>query len=227
MRRGGRRRRHDPPCGARRGRQAMCRSASFRWARPTCSRTRSGSPATARELAAGPASRAGRRSRRRVANGEMFLLMAGAGFDGRVIEALSHAAKGGSASSHTRGPLLRALKDATRYPRRADRRTAASAQLGGHHQGASLRRAFVIAPRTSVREAGPARSLFDASNRIELLQSLVALATGPAGEEPSRARRRPDSRVENSIQDARCRCRVDGDAFGTTPLIVRPAAGRA
>ena len=158
-----------------------------------------------------------------LANGELFLLMAGAGFDGRVIEALSHAAKGRVGKLAYAGPILRAL---TVLPDVLDvridgvlhRASWVVATNARHYAGR-----FVIAPSTSVREAGLRAVLFSGAGRGELAASLLTLVAGRLGT-CRHVSVHACTRVEVSSQ-ARVPVQVDGDAFGATPLVVQAEGG--
>lgn len=158
-----------------------------------------------------------------LANGELFLLMAGAGFDGRVIEALSHSIKGRIGKLAYTGPVLRALAGPPDVldvridgePQRASWVVVANAR---HYGGR-----FVIASSTSVREPGLRAVLFKATGRAELASSLLALAMGrldTCRHVSVQACSRVEVRSEVPVP-----VQVDGDAFGTTPLVVEAAGG--
>lgn len=158
-----------------------------------------------------------------LANGQMFLLMAGAGFDGRVIAALSHAVKGRIGKLAYAGPILRALaKPPDVLDVRIDgvlHRASWVVITNARHYGGR----FVIASATSVREAGLRAVLFSGAGRSELATSLLALATGRLGtchhvSSHACARIEVESKAPVPVQ-------VDGDAFGATPLVVEAGGG--
>jgi diacylglycerol kinase (ATP) len=161
------------------------------------------------------------------ANDEPFLLMAGAGFDGRVIAALDHRLKAHVGKAAYAGPMIGALAHPVDTltvtidgrPHEASWAVIANAR----HYGGS----FVMARRTGIRERGLQAILFKAKNRAELFSQLVALAMGQL-----------DARAASHRDVAMIPCarasigaehpvptQIDGDAFGTTPLEV--AAGSA
>jgi diacylglycerol kinase family enzyme len=153
-----------------------------------------------------------------VANGELFLLMAGAGFDGRVIQALNPSIKGLFGKLAYAGPLLSALKgpmDTLEVlldgrPHRANWAVIAKAR---HYGGA-----FVIAEDADLRAPGLRAVLFNAPDRGALFASLLALASG----------RLATCRHVAVVGCTRAEIRgpettpvqVDGDPFGATPLVV-------
>lgn len=158
------------------------------------------------------------------ANGEVFLLMAGAGFDGRIIQALNPLAKGRIGKLAYLGPLLSALKGpADKFdvlldgrPHQANWVVLAKAR----HYGGS----FVIAERAGLHAPGLRAVLFNAPDRGALMASLLALATGRL------ATCRHVAVVECARAEIRAQTmapvQIDGDAFGTTPLIVEAQGHR-
>lgn len=158
-----------------------------------------------------------------LANGELFLLMAGAGFDGRVIHSLSHAVKGRLGKLAYSGPILRALRAP---PDALDVQIDGQMHRAGWVVVTNARYyggRFVLAPGTSVREAGLRAVLFSAGSRVELMGSLLALAAGRL--QASRTvRTLACSRVEVHAP-APVPVQVDGDAFGATPLVVEASGG--
>jgi diacylglycerol kinase family enzyme len=182
-----------------------------------------GLPRTAQELGhvlqAGPAATIAAP----LANGELFLLMAGAGFDGRVIEALSHAVKGQIGKLAYAGPIVRALTrppDALEvYIEGKQHRANWVVVTNARHYGGR----FVIAPSTSVRKAGLRAILFHTSRRVELLNSLLALAAGRL----NTCRHVSEHACANVEvkSETRVAVQVDGDPFGATPLVVQAEAG--
>lgn len=159
-----------------------------------------------------------------VANGEIFLLMAGAGFDGRVIQALSSSAKGVFGKLAYAGPLLSALtKPADTLdvlldgrPHQANWAVIAKAR---HYGGA-----FIVAEHAGLQEPGLHAVLFNAPDRGALLASLLALASGRL----AKCRHvavigctRAEIRGPESIP-----VQIDGDPFGRTPLVVNSQGHR-
>jgi diacylglycerol kinase family enzyme len=154
------------------------------------------------------------------ANQEPFLLMAGAGFDGRVIAALDHRFKSLVGKAAYAPPMLGALvrpMDALTVTIDGRRHEASWAVIANaRHYGGR----FVLAPRTGIQERGLQAILFKAKNRAVLIGQLLALAMGTL-----------DTRAQSRGDVAMLACarasitalhpvptQVDGDAFGTTPL---------
>lgn len=180
--------------------------------------------AVARMLAVGPAISAATA----LANGEPFLLMAGAGFDGRVIAALDQGFKSRLGKVAYAGPLLGALvrpMDQLTVSVDGYRHEASWAVIANaRHYGGR----FVMAPRAGIRERGLEAILFKARNRAVLLGQLMSLALG-----------RLDARAAASMGDmAMLPCarvsiashhpvptQIDGDPFGETPLEVEAGTG--
>lgn len=163
------------------------------------------------------------------ANGEPFLLMAGAGFDGRVIGRLNQSLKqrfaraafGPAAMSALRAPLdrLQVVLDGTMHSCAWAIVTSAS-RYGGN---------FRLTARTSVRERGLVAVLFHARTRAELVAQAVALSRGQLD---TRAAHDPTWVSMHACTRARITAaqpvpvQIDGDAFGATPLVVTAGAGR-
>jgi diacylglycerol kinase family enzyme len=154
------------------------------------------------------------------ANEEPFLLMAGAGFDARVVAALNHAWKGRIGKAAYAKPVLGSLL------RPVD---TLSVTIDGRHYEASwvvianarhYAGRFVLAPRTNIERRGLEAVLFKAGTRAVLLWQLVSLLRG-----------RLDVRAERAGDVAMYACsrvrvsaphpvpvQIDGDLFGATPL---------
>jgi diacylglycerol kinase family enzyme len=156
------------------------------------------------------------------ANGEPFLLMAGAGFDARVVNALNHHLKSRLGKVAYAGPVLGALV------RPID---ALTVVVDGRHHVASwvvvanarhYGGRFVLAPRTGVRERGLEAILFKARTRAVLISQLASLVLGRLD---ARAAARSDvevlrcSRVSVNSHNP-VPTQIDGDVFGSTPLQV-------
>ena len=154
------------------------------------------------------------------ANDEPFLLMAGAGFDGRVIAALDHRLKSHVGKAAYAGPMLGALAHPVDTltvkvdgcPHEASWAVIANAR----HYGGS----FVMARRTGIRERGLQAILFKAKNRAVLLGQLMALAMGQLDARAAShgdVEMIPCARASIAAQHP-VPTQIDGDAFGTTPL---------
>jgi diacylglycerol kinase (ATP) len=158
------------------------------------------------------------------ANGALFLLMAGAGFDGRVIDALSQPVKERVGKLAYAAPVLRAL---------AARADSLEVEIDGHahratwavianarHYGGS----FVMAHGARLDAPDLNAVLFDAPGRSALVSSLLALASGrldTCRHVKTLPCRRAEIRSRSLVP-----VQVDGDAFGATPLIVTSGGPR-
>lgn len=153
-------------------------------------------------------------------NGEPFLLMAGVGFDARVIGALNQRFKSLVGKAAYAGPVLGAIV------RPMD---VLSVSVDGHAHQASWAVVtnarhyggrFVLTPRTGVQQRGLQAVLFKARSRAVLIGQLMALAAGNL-----------DARCTNQGDVGMLPCthvtitsphpvpvQVDGDGFGLTPL---------
>lgn len=163
------------------------------------------------------------------ANGEPFLLMAGAGFDARVVAGLSQTLKQRFARAAYGPATLAALKaplDRLHVSIAGTEHTCAwvlvtsASRYGG---------AFRLTGRTSVRTPGLVAVLFRPRTRVELVAQAVALARGDLDR---RAAAEPDWILTMACTAVEVRAdtpvpvQIDGDVFGTTPLSVRAGAGR-
>jgi diacylglycerol kinase family enzyme len=161
------------------------------------------------------------------ANGEPFLLMAGAGFDGRVIAALDHRFKSYLGKVAYAGPVLGALVrpiDTLSVTIDGRRHEASWAVIANaRHYGGR----FVMAPRTGIQERGLQAILFKARNRAVLIGQLMALVSGTLdtraashGDVEMLACTRASISAPHPVPT-----QIDGDAFGSTPLEVEAGAG--
>lgn len=158
-----------------------------------------------------------------MANGELFLLMAGAGFDGRIIRALDHRLKGRIGKLAYLPPVLGALAHGAdqlhvTIDGKAHRTTwvvvANASRYGGN---------FVIAPGASILSPGLEVVLFHGDLRRHRLEQLAALGLGrlPRQAVPG------DGAIEQirgatvEITSARpVPVQLDGDTFIETPLTI-------
>ena len=153
-------------------------------------------------------------------NGEPFLLMAGAGFDGRVVSALDQRFKSFVGKVAYAGPVLGALvrpMDVLTVTVDGQVRHATWVVVtNARHYGGR----FVLAPRTGVQERGLQAVLFKAKSRAVLISQLMSLVAGTL-----------DARSANRGDVEMLACghvtitahhpvpaQVDGDGFGFTPL---------
>jgi diacylglycerol kinase (ATP) len=160
------------------------------------------------------------------ANREFFLLMAGAGFDGRVVAAVKQQYKSKLGKAAYAGPLLTALVrpiDCLTLSVDGRRCEASWAVVcNARHYGGH----FIMAPRTGIEQCGLEAILFKATDRAILLSQLLSLMLG-------RLERRtlPQGDVEmlacsrvTILSQTPVPAQIDGDAFGTTPLEIEADA---
>jgi diacylglycerol kinase family enzyme len=160
------------------------------------------------------------------ANGEPFLLMAGAGFDARVVGALDQRLKSVLGRAAYAGPLVGALvRDMDRLALTIDGRAhdASWAVItNACHYGGR----FVLTPRTGILDRGLEAILFKARSRAELLAQLMNLALGRLHDHAAKGgnvEMLPCSRVSITARHP-VPTQVDGDVAGTTPLEVEAGA---
>lgn len=152
------------------------------------------------------------------ANGAPFFLMAGVGFDGAVIRALDHALKHRIGKLAYVGPAVRALAEplprlAVTIDGRCEQATwviVANARCYGGR--------FVLVPHTHALDGGLHVVVFRSRDRLALMRQLLALAQGRLLAQPN-VRMLGCRRVEIEAADP-VAVQIDGDAAGTTPLIV-------
>ena len=156
------------------------------------------------------------------ANGELFVLMAGAGFDGHVMAALKSATKLRIGKAAYVAPVLASLARPLDQLQVTVDGTARDATwtviANARHYGGG----FVIAPGTSLRETGLHAVLFRSRSRVVLLRQLLALGMGTlrdAGHDTGDVSMIPCRHVSvrSTVPVA---CQIDGDTFGATPLDV-------
>jgi diacylglycerol kinase (ATP) len=160
------------------------------------------------------------------ANNEPFLLMAGAGFDARVIAALDHRLKSQVGKAAYAGPMLGALAhpvDTLTVTVDGTPHEASWAVISNvRHYGGN----FVMARRTGIEVRGLQAILFKAKNRTVLVGQLMALAMGALDERSARL---------GDVEILPCLAaqvtahkpvptQIDGDAFGATPMAVQAGA---
>ena len=160
------------------------------------------------------------------ANDEPFLLMAGAGFDGRVIAGLDHRLKNHVGKAAYAAPMLGALAHPvdtlTVTIDDTDHEASWAVIANACHYGGS----FVMARRTGIRERGLQAILFKARNRGELVSQLMALAMGMLDE---RSARHGDVEMLSCMRakvtaHKPVPTQIDGDAFGSTPMEIDAGA---
>ncbi len=157
------------------------------------------------------------------ANDEPFLLMAGAGFDARVVGGLNHALKGRIGKAAYTGPVLGALlRPLDTLSITIDNRSYEASWVvianARHYAGR-----FVLAPRTGIHQRGLEAVLFTAKSRAVLLGQLVSLLRGRLDARAGRhgdVAMYPCSHVKISAPGP-VPVQIDGDPFGATPLEAR------
>jgi diacylglycerol kinase family enzyme len=156
-----------------------------------------------------------------VANGEPFLLMAGVGFDGRMVRGLNHRIKNWIGKAAYLPPGLSAFKAPLDrlevvVDGRSHHATWAVIANARHFAGA-----FVLAPRTRIDEPGLQAVLFHARSRAQFLRQLIALSLGRLESRcsgpGSDVDMIPCSHVRVASSPA-TPVQIDGDDFGVTPL---------
>ena len=162
------------------------------------------------------------------ANGELFLLMAGAGFDGRIIAALDHRLKGRIGKLAYVAPMLGALRhgadelsvEIDGQPYRASWVVVANASRYGGK--------FVIAPGASILRPGLDVVLFHGALRRHRLGQLGAMALGRRTLHPRSGDLRSRGGAIEQVRGERVRItspspvpvQLDGDTFVETPLTI-------
>ena len=164
-----------------------------------------------------------------LANNEPFLLMAGAGFDARIVNALDHQTKQWIGKAAYLPPGMKALTapldridvvvDGSKH-----RATWAIVANARHFGGK-----FILAPRTHIRDPGFQAILFAATTRTTLIRQVLALGLGHL----ERLANQPASGVQmlacsevSIVSNHPVPVQIDGDSFKTTPLTVRRGGGR-
>ena len=156
------------------------------------------------------------------ANGELFLLMAGVGFDGRIIAGLDLRLKQRLGKLAYAGPTLRALAqppDALAVA--IDGGVPVPAAWVVVANANRYAGAFVMAPHTSIDRPGLQVILFVGA-RSARIQQLAALARGrieaAASASGATVTMLPCRSVSIRAHQQPVPVQLDGDAFGTTPL---------
>jgi YegS/Rv2252/BmrU family lipid kinase len=154
------------------------------------------------------------------ANREPFLLMAGVGFDARVVGGIDHRLKSRLGKlAYARpvfGALVRPVDTLSVTVDNQHHEASWVVVANARHYGGR----FVLAPRAGIQERGLEAILFKAKSRAVLLGQLMSLVRGRLDE---RAARRPDvhtqlcSHVKITARHP-VPAQIDGDLFGTTPL---------
>jgi diacylglycerol kinase (ATP) len=158
-----------------------------------------------------------------LANGEPFLLMAGVGFDGRVISHLNQTLKQRVAKLAYVPASLKAIRAPLDVLSVAiDGGAAEQANWAVVTSASRYGGAFRLTERTSLRTPGLVAILFDGTRRADLIRHNVDIVLGRLDRmttvDGQGVRMRPARRVR--IEAADVPVQVDGDAFGSTPLLV-------
>lgn len=152
------------------------------------------------------------------ANGAPFLLMVGAGFDGRVIAGLDQGLKSRLGKLAYAPPVLSALVPPPSLLRVTVDGVTYAAEWAVITKSRCYGGRFVIAEAGGVEKPGLLAVLIEAMSRVELAATLLALATGTLA-----ARRNvrviPCRRAVIEASEP-VPVQVDGDAFGTSPVDV-------
>jgi YegS/Rv2252/BmrU family lipid kinase len=155
-----------------------------------------------------------------LANGEPFLLMASAGFDGRVTAVVDRRMQRRFGKAAYTRPVLKALfhpldeLDVTIDNVRHQANwviVTNSRYYGG---------TFVLTPQTTVSDGGLCAVLFHAQSRLDHAFQLLALARGRLDNHRG-VRMIPCERVTISASRSAAPTQIDGDFLGSTPLDVR------
>jgi diacylglycerol kinase (ATP) len=153
------------------------------------------------------------------ANGEPFLLMAGVGFDGRVIGRLDVELRQRLGKLAYVWPVIRALLEGPESLRvciDGDDNAASwvVASAVRHYAGA-----FVIAPAARLDEPRLEVVLFGCKGRWSMLAQLIAIGLGRIGN-CSDIRHLPGTAIEIT-SDGAVPVQIDGEPRGTTPISIR------
>jgi diacylglycerol kinase (ATP) len=153
------------------------------------------------------------------ANAELFVLMAGAGFDGRSIAALNARTKVRFGKLAYAGPMLAALaRPVDRFEVTVDgvlHHANWVVVTNTRHYGGR----YAIAPDQSLLQPGLTAVLFKGDKRRTLLRHLVALGLNRLERGPE-VDMLPCTHVLIASRIP-APCQIDGDQFGMTPLEVR------
>lgn len=157
------------------------------------------------------------------ANGEPFLLMAGAGFDGAVVAGLNFSLKRAIGRAAYGWPILANL--ARPLPRlRVDvDGTAHEASWAVVTNACHYAGSFSLAPEASIFDEGLTTVLFAPRSRVQFAVQLIRLATGGIANADG-VRFLPSTRTHIEADES-IPAQIDGESFGVTPLTVTAGAG--
>lgn len=151
------------------------------------------------------------------ANGQPFFLMAGIGFDGRIVHALNQALKRTVGRAAYVPPILASLAKPlddllVEVDGKQEEANWVVAANSSHYAGA-----FIIAPDAHLDTAGLSAVLIRARNRAELLLQLTFMAAGRF-ERCRGVTIRPCTRLKASGRRREAPVEIDGDPFGFSPV---------
>ena len=161
------------------------------------------------------------------ANGEPFLLMAGAGFDARILTDLNQRAKSLLGKIAYAAPLIGALfRPLDRLDLTVDQRPCQASWAvisNACHYGGS----FVLTERTGIRQRGLEAILFKAKSRTALVSMLMSLARGRLAERVAQGDVEMLTCSHVTIATAKpVPVQIDGDVVGNTPLEIDAGTAR-
>lgn len=156
-------------------------------------------------------------------NGAPFYLMAGAGFDGRIVGALNQRTKRLLGRLAYGGPITRTLwAGPDRLDVAIDGAAPVTASWAIVTNASRYGGSFVLTRQTTLAQPGLVAVLVTGKGRLALLGASLALATGRlahADRLPAGITARPCRRVEIKSETP-VPVEIDGDEGGTTPLTI-------
>jgi len=161
------------------------------------------------------------------ANGQPFLLMAGAGFDARILTDLNQRAKSLLGKIAYAAPLIGALfRPLDRLELTVDQRPCQASWAvisNSCHYGGG----FVLTERTGIRQRGLEAILFKAKSRTALVSMLMSLARGRLAERVAQGDVEMLTCSHVTIATAKpVPVQIDGDVVGNTPLEIDAGTAR-
>ena len=152
-----------------------------------------------------------------LANGQPFFLMAGIGFDGRIVHALNQSLKRSIGRAAYIPPILAsAARPVDELVVEVDGKEEEAnwvvAANSSHYGGA-----FIIAPDAHLDTPGLSAVLIRARSRAELLLQLTFMAMGKF-ERCRGVTIRPCTRLKAGGRHGEVPVEIDGDPFGTSPV---------
>jgi diacylglycerol kinase (ATP) len=161
------------------------------------------------------------------ANGQPFLLMAGAGFDARILTDLNQRAKNLLGKIAYAAPLIGALfRPLDRLDLTVDQRPCQASWAvisNSCHYGGG----FVLTERTGIRQRGLEAILFKAKSRAALISMLMSLARGRLAERVAQGDVEMLTCSHVTIATSKpVPVQIDGDVVGSTPLEIDAGTAR-